>query len=394
MNSNQLLLPEVQKFIEANLESSLSKLALQKNPFPEIEWKVILNQIETKAKAKEKLPTWFANNAIIYPEKISLEQTSSEITAKYKSTLVEGNTLLDASGGFGVDDYYFSKNIKQVFHCEMNEELSKIVAHNFHSLNVNNCSCLVGNSTEIIEKLNQKTDWIYIDPSRRNDSKGKVFMLKDCSPNVPELLEFYLKHTNTILIKTAPLLDISAGINELKYVKEIHIVAVNNEVKELLWVLEKNFLNQPIITAVNLTETKNDLFTFPFNTTNDSNFSLPEKYLYEPNAAIMKSGGFNEISSQFQIKKLHQHSHLYTSEQLIPFPGRVFEIQEILKYSKSDMKLKLENQKSNITLRNFPDTVENIRKKWRIKDGGELYSFFTTNLENNKIVLLCKKINA
>lgn len=394
MNSNKLLLPEVQKFIDANLESPLSKLALQKNPFPEIEWKLILNQIETKAKAKEKLPTWFANRAIIYPVKISLEQTSSEITAKYKSKLVEGNTLVDVSGGFGVDDYYFSKTIKQVFHCEMNEELSVIVAHNFHSLNVNNCRCMVGNSTEIIENINQKTDWIYVDPSRRNESKGKVFMLKDCSPNVPELVNFYFKYTNNILIKTAPLLDISAGLNELKYVKEIHVVAVNNEVKELLWILENNFLGQPIITAVNLTETKNDLFTFPFNTTNDSNFSLPEKYVYEPNAAIMKSGGFNEISYQFQLKKLHQHSHLYTSEQLISFPGRVFEIQEILKYSKSDMKLKLENQKSNITLRNFPDTVENIRKKWKIKDGGQLYSFFTTDLQNNKIVLLCKKINA
>ena len=393
MISNKLLLPEIQKYIDANLESPISKLALQKNPFPEIEWKHILNQIEAKAKAKEKLPTWFANNAIIYPVKISLEQTSSEITAKYKSKIVDGNTLLDASGGFGVDDYYFSKTIKHVYHCEMNEELSKIVSHNFHSLNVDNCSCLVGNSTEIIEKLNQKLDWIYIDPSRRNETKGKVFMLKDCSPNVPKLVAFYLKYTNNILIKTAPILDLSAGLNELKYVKEIHIVAVNNEVKELLWVLEKNFLNQPIIKAVNLTEKKVDLFTFNFNTTNDSLYGLPEKYLYEPNAAIMKSGGFNEVCNQFQLKKLHQHSHLYTSNELIPFPGRVFEIQDILNYSKTALKIKLENKKSNITIRNFPDTVENIRKKWKIKDGGELYSFFTTDLENNKIVVLCKKIN-
>jgi len=393
MNLIHLLDPKIQKYIDDNLGSNLSSLAFQKNPFPEIDWKILLNQIESKSKAKDKLPTWFACKNIIYPSKISLEQTSSEITAKYKSELVEGNSLLDASGGFGVDDYYFSKKIKKVYHCEMNEELSEIVSHNFHSLNVENCICLVGNSSDIIEKLNQKTDWIYIDPSRRNEAKGKVFMLKDCSPNVPKLVDFYLKHTENILIKTAPILDISAGLNELKYVKEIHVVAVNNEVKELLWVLEDQFLNQPLIKAVNFTQKKVDVFTFHYNATNDLLYGLPEKYLYEPNAAIMKSGGFNEVSNQFQLKKLHQHSHLYTSNELIPFPGRIFEIQDIINYSKTAMKIKLENKKSNITLRNFPDTVENIRKKWKIKDGGELYSFFTTDLENNKIVVLCKKIN-
>jgi 16S rRNA G966 N2-methylase RsmD len=391
MNLTHLLDLQIQKFIDDNLGSDLSALAFKKNPFPELDWKILLNQIETKAKAKDKLPTWFANKAIIYPEKISFEQTSSEITANYKSKLVAGNILLDASGGFGVDDYYFSKTIQQVYHCEMNQELSEIVSHNFHSLNVANCSCIVGNSTEILEKLNQKLDWIYVDPSRRNQTKGKVFMLKDCSPNVPALLDFYLKHTNNILIKTAPILDISAGLKELKYVKEIHVVAVNNEVKELLWILKKDFLNQPLIKAVNLTENKVDLFTFNYDAANNSVFGLPEKYLYEPNAAIMKSGGFSEVSNQFQLKKFHQHSHLYTSNELISFPGRVFEILQIINYSKIEMKSKLENQKSNITLRNFPDTVENIRKKWQIKDGGTLYSFFTTDLQNNKIVLLCKK---
>jgi 16S rRNA G966 N2-methylase RsmD len=199
MNLTHLLDLQIQKFIDDNLGSDLSALAFKKNPFPELDWKILLNQIETKAKAKDKLPTWFANKAIIYPEKISFEQTSSEITANYKSKLVAGNILLDASGGFGVDDYYFSKTIQQVYHCEMNQELSEIVSHNFHSLNVANCSCIVGNSTEILEKLNQKLDWIYVDPSRRNQTKGKVFILKDCSPNVPALLDFYLKHTNNIL---------------------------------------------------------------------------------------------------------------------------------------------------------------------------------------------------
>lgn len=392
MNLTYLLDLKIQKFIDDNLGYCLSALALKKNPFPEVDWKILLNQIETKSKAEDKLPTWFVCKKIIYPSKISLEQTSSEITAKYKSKLLAGDTILDASGGFGVDDYYFSQKFNRVYHCEMNEELSSIVSHNFKMLKVNNCDCYVGNSSELLEKINQKLDWIYIDPSRRNESKGKVFMLNDCSPNVPELLDFYLKYSKNLLIKTAPILDISAGLSELHCVKEIHVVAVNNEVKELLWIIEKDFIGQPTIIAVNLNEKNDSDFSFKFDSSLSSTFSLPQTYLYEPNAAIMKSGGFNEVSLQFNLKKLHIHSHLYTSSELVSFSGRVFEIQEIMNYSKNNMKLKLENQKSNITVRNFPDSVEKIRKKWRIKDGGELYSFFTTDLQNNKIVLLCKKI--
>jgi hypothetical protein len=259
-------------------------------------------------------------------------------------------------------------------------------------LKVNNCECYVGNSSELLEKINQKLDWIYIDPSRRNESKGKVFMLNDCSPNVPEMLDLYLKYSKNILIKTAPILDISAGVSELNYVKEIHVVAVNNEVKELLWIIEKDFFGQPTVKAVNLDEKNDSEFTFKLDSSSSPTFGLPQTYLYEPNAAIMKSGGFNEVSLQFNLKKLHIHSHLYTSNELVAFPGRVFEIQEIVNYSKSDMKLKLQNQKSNVTMRNFPDSVEHIRKKWKIKEGGALYSFFTTDLQNNKIVVLCKKI--
>jgi hypothetical protein len=392
MNLTHLLDLQIQKFIDDNLGSDLSALAFKKNPFPELDWKILLNQIETKSKAKSKLPTWYACKKIIYPSKISLEQTSSEITAKYKSKLLSGDTILDASGGFGVDDFYFSQKFNRVYHCEMNEELSAIVSHNFKMLKVNNCECYVGNSSELLEKINQKLDWIYIDPSRRNESKGKVFMLKDCSPNVPELLDLYLKFSKNILIKTAPILDISAGVSELTFVKEIHVVAVNNEVKELLWIIENDFFGQPTVKAVNLDE-KNDFeFTFKLDSSSSPTFGMPQTYLYEPNAAIMKSGGFNEVSLQFNLKKLHIHSHLYTSDELVSFPGRVFEIQEIVNYSKNDLKLKLENQKSNITVRNFPDSVEIIRKKWKIVDGGALYSFFTTDLQNNKIVVLCKKI--
>ncbi|WP_298116947.1 class I SAM-dependent methyltransferase [Flavobacterium sp.] len=391
-NINLLITEEIQNFIKEKSFVSVSKLALQRNPFPKLDYKLLLNQIEARSKSKEKLPTWFNTSKIIYPNKISVEQTSSEITAKYKSEIVSGESLIDLSGGFGVDDFYFSKKINQVIHCEINNELSEIVSHNFDQLKSQNIKCISGDSSEILEQLNQKYTWIYIDPSRRNDTKGKVFMLKDCLPNVPDLQDFYFKFSNNILIKTAPILDLKAGLLELKNVKNIHIVAVDNEVKELIWEIEKDFNSEINIKTINFNKEKIEQFDYLFNSNGIPSYSLPEKYLYEPNSAIMKSGGFTEIGNRFSLKKIQLHSHLYTSNQIVDFPGRIFEIQKIVNYSKSEMKEFLENQKANITVRNFPETVENIRKKWKIKDGGNQYCFFTTDINNNKIVLICTKI--
>ncbi|MHC0441644.1 THUMP-like domain-containing protein [Flavobacterium sp. 3-210] len=390
-----ILHQNIQDFISQNIGASISKLALQKNPFPEIDWILILNQIEAKTKAKEKLPTWFKTENIIYPSKISVEQTSSEKTAEYKASLISGKTLIDLTGGFGVDDYYFSKKFKVVSHCEINQDLSAIVKHNYIQLGVKNCFCYADDSINILNEAESgfKWDWIYIDPSRRNDAKGKVFMLKDCLPNVPESLDFYFEKTDSILIKTAPLLDISAGLSELKFVKNIHIIALENEVKELLFEIHKNYTGDITIKTANILKDKTETFEFILgNETEFPSYHLPQKYLFEPNSSIMKSGGFDEVSSFFKINKLQKHSHLYTSEELIDFPGRAFEIQKVIPYSKNEMKTELANQQANITTRNFPETVENIRKKWKIKNGGNLYCFFTTDVKDNKIVLICTKI--
>ena len=390
---SSLLHPEIQKFITTNIGADSSKLALQKNPFPDVNWIAILNQIAAKTKAKDKLPTFFGTENIIYPSKISVEQTSSEKTARYKASLVSGGTLIDLTGGFGVDDLYFSKVMQKVVHCEIDAELSNLVQHNFEVLGVQNIQCELGDSYTYLDKTDSKFDWIYIDPSRRSDTKGKVFMLKDCLPNVPELLPFYFTKSDKILIKTAPILDISAGLLELSNVKCIHIVAVDNEVKELIWELSKSFSGTTSIKTINSTNDKKEEFGFELNSNSTfPNYGLPKKYLYEPNSAIMKSGGFDAIGIQYQLDKLHQHSHLYTSEEQMDFPGRVFEIQEAISYAKSEMKSFLENKKANITTRNFPDSVDEIRKKWKIKDGGNLYCFFTTDINNHKIVLICTKI--
>jgi ubiquinone/menaquinone biosynthesis C-methylase UbiE/glutaredoxin-related protein len=390
--SFKILKSDIQSFINSSLDQSIFKLALQKNPFPEIEWSEIINQIACKNKAKTKLPDFFEAENIIYPSKISLEQTSSFKTAIYKSDIVSGESLIDMTGGFGVDSFYFSKKVNKVIHCEINLELSKIVVHNFKQLKTSNIECYEGDSIDYLKLNKQKFDWMYLDPSRRNLEKDKVFMLKDCLPNVPKLQGFYFEFTDNLLIKTAPILDISAGLSELKFVKTIHIVAVNNEVKELLWEIKKDFVGAIQIKTINFSN-QIEHFDFELNKNEQiSDFGLPKKYIFEPNSAIMKSGGFDEIGIKFELQKLHQNSHLYTSEIIKDFPGRVFEIENTIEYSKTDMKKNLANLKANITVRNFPETVDEIRKKWKIKDGGNRYCFFATDINDNKIVLICKKI--
>lgn len=388
---NLLLNEDVQEYIKARIDDDLKSLAFKKNPFPDIDWKEILIQIESRKKAEKKLPTWFNSSNILYPPKLNLEQSSSETTAQYKSSLVSGNSLIDLTGGFGIDCFFFSKKVNQVVHCELNNELSEIVKHNYQKMGISNIECKTGNSTDILKEY-RHFDWIYIDPSRRNDLRQKVFLLKDSLPNVPELLDFYFEYSENILVKTSPLIDLSSGINELRNVKEIHIVAIDNEVKELLWILEKNYSGNIKIKAVNITDKQTNIFEFIYGIENTVSLSLPQKYLYEPNATIMKSGGFSEIGKRFNLKKLHQHTQLFTSDELVDFFGRVFEIQQIISFTKQNMKDYIRNIQANVTVRNFPETVENLRKKWNIKDGGNLYIFFTTDAQNNKIILLCKKI--
>ncbi|SFZ91840.1 hypothetical protein SAMN05428642_102379 [Flaviramulus basaltis] len=392
MNTN-ILNTEIQAFINDNLNANITSLLLKGTSFSTVETKDIIEQIEAKKRCEKKLPTWFTSKKIYYPNKLNIEQTSSEITAEHKSQLINGESIIDLTGGFGVDCYYFSKHFKTVKHCEINEVLSNIVNHNYNQLNVKNIITLKTDGIEYLKDIEKKYDWIYIDPSRRHDSKGKVFFLNDCLPNVPENLELLFKHSKNIIIKTSPLLDISVGIGELKQVKTIHVVAVNNEVKELLWVLEHEFTGNVQIETVNLKKEDKESFTFSLKSekTCESKYSQPLTYLYEPNATILKAGGFNSISNQLDIFKLHKHSHLYTSNNLIDFPGRCFKIEKVIPYNKKELKKSAIN-KANITTRNFPETVQQIRKKLNIKDGGNTYLFFTTNHQNQKIIIQTNKL--
>ncbi|MBQ4821358.1 class I SAM-dependent methyltransferase [Aquimarina sp. MMG016] len=391
--NTKILNREVQDYIISTSDRNidLSTLILKGSPFQGITIQELAQQVQGRLKAKQKLPSWYNTQGIYYPPTLNLEQTSSEATAQYKSNLVSGETLIDITGGLGIDDYYFSKKIIIVYHCELNEELSQIASHNFIILKTDNIKIYTGDGLEILKNQNT-VDWIYIDPSRRHNSKGKVFFLEDCLPDVPSNLDFLFSRSKNILIKTSPLLDIQIGISSLKKVKEIHVVAVNNEVKELLWVLDSTFNGDIIIKTVNLTKTGNKEFSFLLkDETNISvPISLPKTYLYEPNAAILKSGGFSSIGKKLGLYKLHINSHLYTSDQLINFPGRRFQIINIYPYQKKVL-AKAGITKANITTRNFPESVSVIRKKLKIKDGGQEYLFFTTNSENKKVILHCQK---
>jgi hypothetical protein len=278
-----------------------------------------------------------------------------------------------------------------VTHCEINKELSKIVAHNFVQLKAKNIVTFAGNGMDFLKETTQKLDCIYIDPSRRNETKGKVFLLKDCLPYVPPKIDFLFTKARQILIKTSPILDISQTVNDLKNVKKIQVVAVNNEVKELLFLLEKDHDKPLYIEAINYQKKELQQLLFKFKSKAISSYSAPLTYLYEPNAAILKSGGFHEVSAQFGLSKLHQHAHLYTSLELIDFPGRRFEITQCISYDKKKIKKLLNSEKANITTRNFPKTVAQIRKETKIKEGGDVFLFFTTNLKNKPIVVFCEK---
>ena len=260
-------------------------------------------------------------------------------------------------------------------------------------MGVQNIECHAGDGIEFLKNTFLKFDWVYVDPSRRNDQKGKVFLLKDCLPNLPEHLPSIFEKTNHILIKTSPLLDIKKGMEELEFVKEIHVVATNNEVKELLFVLQKDFEGDVQMKTINLNQGNEEVFEFvlPNEPTTEADFGAPSSYLYEPNAAILKSGGFKSIGKAYHLKKLNPSSHLYTSEVLVDFPGRRFEIVHALPYSKKSIKA-LKITKANITTRNFPMSVADVRKKHGIKDGGDDYMFFTKDVEDKLLILLCRKV--
>ena len=350
----------------------------------------LARQTEGRKIVATKLPSWAENMSIRFPKKISLEQCSSEATALYKAGLVSGESLVDLTGGFGVDCSFLSKNFKSTEYVEQNEELCDIARHNFNVLGLN----INVNNSESVEYLEgmSPVDCIYIDPARRNIKGKKTADLSLCSPNLLEIRDILLKKCNTLLVKLSPMFDISSALEVFPECKQVHVVSVKNECKELLLLVEKGFCGETEIVCVDLDELgvrSEELGVRSKEILLIVNYSMPKNYLYEPYVSIMKAGLFKTVANKYNVQKLHPNTHLYTSDEYIEnFPGRSFQINRVTKVQRKEIK---DIDKANLSIRNFPGNVADLKKKLKLKDGGDTYIFACTLHDNSKALIICEK---
>lgn len=386
-----ILQPQVQDFLFENSSLDVNHVALSKSSFPDISGQELSVQLASRKKAEKKLPDWFKTKGVYYPPLLSMEQCSSQTTAEFKATLVEGGSLIDLTGGFGVDCYYFAKKFNTVTHCEYNADLSAIAAANADPLAEKNIQFINGDGIEYLKNSNAQFDCIYLDPARRS-AGSKVFQLKDCSPDVVEHLDLLLSKSNQVMIKTAPLLDISAGLKELENVAEVHIISVKNECKELIWILKRDFQGIPEIIAHTI---NGQVKHFSFRRGEEKIIASEDEpiqgnYLYEPDVALLKSGAFQLIAERYSLYRIHPQTQLYHSAEFqSQFPGRIFQIDSI----KTAGELKKEKGlKGNVIVRNYPDKAAALVTKYRIQPEDNIFYLFTQSTKKGKLIIKAKII--
>jgi hypothetical protein len=379
------------RFIQEHRHDDVIALLLQAKKYPDIDMPVVVRQIAGRQTAQHKIPSWYATEGIIYPLHLSLEQCSSELTAKYKAGLLKGETLVDLTGGFGVDCAFLSVNFKQVTYIERQKELCDTAAHNFNVLGLHQIVVSNQNSVEALTNI-PPVDCIFIDPARRDEHGRKMTLVSDCEPDVEALEELLLSKAGRVMIKLSPMLDLSLALRSLPHTCEVHVVSVQNECKELLLLLERRNPGteekEIPIRCVNFAHDEIQDFTFTraeeasavADYTNEV-----DTFLYEPNASLLKAGAFRCVATRFGLKKLHPNTHLYTSDRRIDnFPGKAFRVQAL----SSNLKNVLVGvKKANIAVRNFPVTAAGLRKRSKLIDGGELYLFGATLNSGSKIYI-------
>jgi len=388
-------LEETFKYIHEHRFDDVKKLAFASYP-PNVDLPFALSQISGRQTVKNKIPSWYETNHIIYPKHLPLEQCSSEATAKYKASLVTGDSLVDLTGGFGVDCAFLSRQFKSVVYVERLKELCEIAGNNFKILGLNHIQVIHEESIRYLEKMNP-VDCIYIDPARRNETGKKIVAIQDCEPNIIELKKQLQNKAETIMIKLSPMLDISSALQALPEVSDIQIVSIDGECKELLFILKKGIHKEPVITCVNIQKNEN-MQTFSFFKTEEQNIpvnytSKPKDFIYEPNSSILKAGAYKSIAHKYNLQKLHPDSHLYTSsEYMEAFPGRIFKVISTFSLNKKEIKENLNGIKqANISIRNFPGSVDELRKKLKLKEGGDVYLFATTLFNGKHIIIFSHK---
>jgi hypothetical protein len=388
---------EIQQFIRDHENDDEKALILKHKEILGVPAALIADQIAGRRKAKEKLPLYYQTEGIVYPPSINLEQSSSEQTARFKSQLVSEslehlNTCADLTGGLGIDTFFFSQIFQRVTYIEPDWKLLQLAKHNHHTLEVDSISYENLTAEEFFGRA-EKFDFAYIDPSRRSADK-KIFSLTDSTPNILGLQSKIFDKTENVLVKTSPLLDLQLGISELKFVREVYVVAVNNEVKEVLFFLENDFSGEPAIHAVNLKSERTEQFEFKFSEEKSLQVTYddPQTYLFEPNAAILKSGAFKSIAKTFELGKIGASTHLYTSAELRKqFPGRIFKIQAFVKPEPKRLQEHFNDGKANIITRNYPLTVEELKKRTRLSDGGDKYLIGFSG-QNEKFLCAAERI--
>lgn len=389
---------EYWKFIKDHEQDNPAQLVLKQKQFPDLPLKEIASQIASRQKAKTKLPEWYSEK-VWFPPKLSLEQCSSEATAKFKASLISGQSFADLTGGFGIDTYYLSHNFSKSHYVEQQQELCELAQYNFKVLN---CDIEIhhSQSEEFLKSLHKSLEWIYLDPARRGDRMQKVFLWEDCSPNLVELLPLLFEKAQNIMVKAAPMQDISRAIAELENkVKAVYIIEWQGEVKELLYILSKEAEENPEIHAVQILENGTPIFSFTGDKLKEAEISVeyevPQKYLLEPSPAIMKAGLFKQLAQDFQLSKLHPNTHLFTSDKIKKdFPGRVFKIVNQIPIQKKELKKILPEMKANLASRNFPMPIAQLKKKLGLKDGGEHYLFAVTLKGEERVLLICEKLKS
>ncbi|GAB3256815.1 SAM-dependent methyltransferase [Larkinella harenae] len=372
--------------------------------------KLVVAQLLARQKARLKLPSWYANWEVVFPPALSVEQASSERTAAYKASILANETqkptlVIDLTGGMGIDALAFARQAERVIYVERQPNLAELAATNLPRLGGTNIEFpsrygAITEASHFLAQFDGTADWLYLDPARRDQQGGKVVRLDDCEPNIIDWYHApgtngFRQKTVSILLKTSPLIDTENVIRQLPDVAAVHVVSVDNECKEVLFVLRPGDTPDIAVTTVNLRSTApTEMVSFRRSDekTVHIDFSDPLRYLYEPNTSLLKAGAFRIVADRFQVFKLAPNSHLYTSDQLIPdFPGRSFEVLGHCKPDRKEVHAFLPEAKANLSVRNFPETAETLRKKLGIREGGDLYLFATTLLDKKKRILITRK---
>jgi len=374
---NSLLAPEIQEYIRQHEHADEKALVLKHKTILNVPAASIAEQIRGRRKAKDKIPSYYSETGILYPPGLNLEQSSSEETALFKSDLMPANCQAgaDLTGGFGIDSLFLSRRATKWYYVEPNAELLTIARHNHVLLGASNIEHVKATAEQFLENHAAKLDFVFIDPSRRSASQQKTYRLSETEPDITKLQNTVFDKANTLLIKASPWLDIRQGLAELNDVKDVFVVSTANECKEILFLCRKGHFEEPQIITINLTTASTQEFVFTFSQEKNQQIANadPGKYLYEPNASILKAGAFKTVAAQFNLSKISGNTHLYTGELVLEFPGRVFEVSAYIKSDAKTVHQHIKSGKANVLTRNYPLSPEELKKKLKLNDGGEDY---------------------